>query len=127
MGRVRTNIIVADRNCWCLFDTGARNTYVVKNIASLLPSIELDKPEPVALGGRTYQVKRECHLSCLVEGFPVRTHARVLDEIGTDEEGKRIEILLGALAMQEWGIRPIPDKEQLDMTNYPKEFVEFIE
>ena len=127
MGRVRTNVIVAEHNCWCLFDTGARNTYVVQNIASLLPSIKLDKPEPVALGSRIYQVKRGCNLSCLVEGLPIWTHARVLEEIGTDEEGKRIEILLGALAMQECGIRPIPDKEQLDMTNYPKEFVEFIE
>ena len=126
MSRVRTNVIVDGRNCWCLFDTGARNTYVVQNIASLLPSIELDRPQSVALGGRTYRVRRGCHLTCLVEGLPVWTHARVLEEIGTDEEGKRIEILFGALAMQEWGIRPVPDEERLDMSHYPKEFVEFI-
>ena len=135
MSRIKSNVIVAGRNCLCLFDTGARNTYIVPDIASFLPSIELDKPEPVALGGRTYQVARECHLTCLVEGLPVRTHARILEEIGTDEEGKRIEILIGALAMpvcvrsrtgrQEWGIRPIPDEERLDMSYYPKEFVEF--
>nr|VFJ95557.1 MAG: hypothetical protein BECKLFY1418B_GA0070995_10717 [Candidatus Kentron sp. LFY] len=28
----------------------------------------------------------------------------VLDNIGLDEEGKEIEILFGALAMQQWGI-----------------------
>jgi len=126
MGRVRTYVTVVGRNCWCLFDTGARNTYLVQDIASFLPSIELDNPEPVALGGRTYQVVRESHLTCLVEGLPVRTHARVLEEIGTDEEGNRIEILMGALAMQEWGIRPMPDEERLDMSHYPKEFIEFI-
>ena len=109
MSRVRTNVIVDGHSCWCLFDTGARNTYVIQDVASLLPTIELDKPEPVALGGRTYQIRRESHLTCLVEGLPVRTHARVLEEIGTDEEGKRIEVLLGALAMQEWGISPVPD------------------
>jgi hypothetical protein len=90
-----------------------------------LPTFELEKPEPVSLGGSVHRVKKECRLICLVEGLSVRTHARVLEEIGEDEEGKRIEILLGALAMQEWGIRPIPDEERLDMSHYPKEFIEF--
>jgi hypothetical protein len=125
MTRVRANVIVVGRNCWTLFDGGARNTYVVQDLASLLPIFELEKPEPVSLGGRVHKVMRECRLTCLVEGLHVRTHARVLEEIGTDEEGKRIEILIGALAMQEWGIRPIPDEERLDMTHYPKEFIEF--
>ena len=29
--------------------------------------------------------------------------------------------------MQKWGIRPVPDEEILDMSNYSEEFVEFIE
>lgn len=125
MGRVRTNITVAGHSCWTLFDGGARNTYVVRDIASSLPLIELAKPEPAALGGRIHQITQGCHLTCLVEGLPIWTHARVLEEIGKDEEGKRIEVLIGALAMQEWGIRPIPDEERLDMTHYPKEFIEY--
>ncbi len=36
-----------------------------------------------------------------------------------------IEVLFGALAMQQWGIRPVPDEEKLDFTHYPEEFVEF--
>jgi len=42
-----------------------------------------------------------------------------------DEDGKALEVLFGALAMQNWGIRLVLDKEKLDMTHYPKEFVEF--
>lgn len=125
MGRVRANVIVAGRNFWTLFDGGARNTYIVPDLASLLPTFELEKPEPVSLGGRVHKVTRECRLTCLVEGLSVRTNARVLEQIGTDEEGKTIEILIGALTMQEWGIRPIPDEERLDMSHYPKEFIEF--
>jgi hypothetical protein len=49
----------------------------------------------------------------------------VIDRIGRDEEGIRIEILFGALAMQQWSIRPIPDTERLDLTHYPEEFIEF--
>ena len=126
MARVRAKVIVAGRNFWTLFDGGARNTYVVPEVASLLPVFELERSESVSLGGKVHQVTKECRLTCLVEGLPVRTHARVLDEIGIDEEGKRIEILIGALTMQEWGIRPIPNEERLDLTHYPKEFIEFI-
>jgi len=57
----------------------------------------------------------------------------VVDEIGNDETGKPIEILFGALAMQQWGIRLIPEpvlseverQEKLDLSHYPEEFVEF--
>lgn len=125
MGRVRTDIGINGRACWTLFDTGARNTYVAQDIASILPIFDLEKEEPVALGGKVHKIVKDCRLTCLVEGLPVRTNARVIDEIGKDEEGKKIEVLVGALCMQEWGIRPVPDEERLDMTHYPKEFVEF--
>ena len=37
----------------------------------------------------------------------------------------RIEILFGALAMQQWGIRLNPAEEEIDLTHYPDEFVAF--
>ena len=49
----------------------------------------------------------------------------VIDEIGSDENGTPIGILFGALAMQQWGIRLIPEQDKLDMSHYPEEFVEF--
>jgi len=48
----------------------------------------------------------------------------VIDEIRNDENGIRIEILFGALAMQQRGIRLIPEQEKLDLSHYPEEFVE---
>jgi hypothetical protein len=44
---------------------------------------------------------------------------------GLSDAGKAIEILFGALAMQQWGIRPVPDEEKLDLSHYPEEIVEF--
>lgn len=64
-------------------------------------------------------------LNADIEGHSISTYALVIDEIGKDEDGKPIEILFGALAMQQWGIRPIPDEEKLDLSHYPEEFVEF--
>lgn len=90
-----------------------------------MPLFEIDKLECVALGGKIHEVVKECRLTCLVEGFFIRSHARVLDEIGLDEEGKRVEILIGDLTMQEWGIILIPEQKRVDMSHYPKEFVEF--
>ena len=90
-----------------------------------LPAEMLPIERKVALGGRDHALKKVCYLFAKVEGLLVEFDAYVLDEIGNDEDGKPIEVLFGALAMQKWGIHPIPEKEALDLTHYPKEFVEF--
>ncbi len=125
MGRVKADIEINGQKFWALFDTGARNTYVTERVAKLLTSFELDKPEPVALGGERHNIKNYCILNCLIKELPIRVMARILKKIGVDEDGKELEVIIGALAMQEWGIRPVPDEERVDMTHYPKEFVEF--
>ncbi len=125
MGRIREMIKVDGRECWTLFDTGARNTYVVPAVAELLVTEEILDPIRTGLGGGIKEARRSAILHAEVEGRRIYTYAMVLDEIGTDEGGRRIEILFGALAMQQWGIRPVPDEEKLDLTHYPDEFIEF--
>ncbi len=127
MGRIREYIQVNGRKCWTLFDSGAQNTYVVPQVAKLLVTKKLSKPFRSSLGGGTKKAAKLALLDAQVEGHKVATHALVIDEIGNDEEGKPIEILFGALAMQLWGIRLVPKEERLDLTHYPKEFVEFLE
>jgi len=125
MGRVREMLMVDGRECWTLFDTGARNTYVVPSVAEALLTMETPHPIRTALGGSVKETTRTALLQAEVEGHLISTHAMVVDEIGRDEDGRRIEILFGALAMQQWGIRPVPDEERLDLSHYPDEFVEF--
>ncbi len=125
MGRVREHIKVNGRKCWTLFDTGARNTYVVPAVASMVVTKRLSKPFRSALGGEVKKTTTGAFLEAQVQGHKVFTHAMVVDDIGEDEEGKPIQILFGALAMQQWGIRLVPAEERLDLTHYPKEFVEF--
>jgi len=122
MGRIRQMIKVDGRECWTLFDTGARNTYVTPEVAQLLPTSKLSRPFRSSLVKETDTMG---HMDAEVDGRPISTHVMVIDRIGNDEDGKPIEILFGALAMQQWGIRPIPDEEKLDMSHYPDEFVEF--
>lgn len=125
MGRICQMINVGGRGRWTLFDTGARNTYIVPEVASALTTSRVDRPFRSALGGAIKQSSETAILEGEVEGRRISTHAMVIDEIGSDEGGTRIEILFGALAMQQWGIRPIPDEEKLDLSHYPEEFLEF--
>jgi len=127
MGRVRTNIDINGRKCWTLFDTGARNSYIVDEAVDALPSWELPKTQPAALAGKTHIVRRECNILGSVEGYPISVKARIIEQIGRDEDDRPIEVLFGALAMQEWGINVDTKNECLDMTHYTREFVEFCE
>src|SRR5205807_8198586 len=122
MGRIRQMINVHGRKSWTLFDSGARRTYVVPAVASGLTTAELIR---TALGRTVQESNVTALLEAEIEGLPISTHAMVIDHIGKDDDGKPIEVLFGALAMQEWGIRLIPEHEKLDMSHYPSEFVEF--
>jgi len=124
MERIRQTIKVDGQECWTLFDTGARNTYVIRSVAEVLTTSPI-RPVRTALGGGVKETNTAALLAAEIQGHSISTHALVLDEIGKDEDGKAIEILFGALAMQQWGIRPIPDEERLDLSHYPEEFVEF--
>jgi hypothetical protein len=125
MGRIRQMIGVDGHKCWTLFDTGARNTYVIPSVAQLLKTSPTPRTIRTALGGGVKETNTEAVLHADIEGHSISTYALVIDEIGKDEDGEPIEILFGALAMQQWGIRPVPDEEKLDLSHYPEEFVEF--
>ena len=125
MGRIRQMIAVDGRKCWTLFDTGARNTYVTPSVAEVLQTSATPRTIRTSLGGTVKETNRAALLAAEIEGHLISTHALVIEEIGNDEDGKPIEILFGALAMQQWGIRPVPDEEKLDLSHYPEEFLEF--
>jgi hypothetical protein len=108
-----------------LFDTGARNTYIVPSVAARLVTSKLGKTFRSSLGGSVKHAREAAILNADVQGHKISTMAMVIDRIGEHEDGKPIEILFGALAMQNWGIRLVPDEERLDLSHYPKEFLEF--
>ncbi len=125
MGRIKQFIKVDGRECWTLFDTGGRNTHVIPPVAEALKVLVPTPTVRTARGGTVKETNTATVLNAEIEGHPITTHALVIDEIGKDENGTMIEILFGALAMQQWGIRPVPDEERLDLSHYPQEFIEF--
>ena len=125
MERIRQMIAVDGRKCWTLFDSGARNTYVTPSVAELLTTSTTPRTIRTALGGTIKETNTEAVLHAEIEGHTISTYALVIPNIGKDEDGNPIEILFGALAMQQWGIKLNPPEEKLDLSNYPDEFVEF--
>lgn len=120
MGRGRENIVMNGKNYWILFDTGSRNNYIVKEATSSLPILKLRTPQYTLISGEEREITEMYFLSCFVHNLPITAYPIVVNELGEDEAHKKIEVLIGALTMQEWGIRPIPDEERLDMSYYPK-------
>src|SRR5438270_460397 len=114
MGRIREFIRVNGKKFWTLFDSGARNTYIVPAVAAHLTPTKLPKAFRSSLGGGVKKATHAAILTAEVEGHKLFTNAMVIDEIGDDEDAKPIQVLFGALAMQQWGIRLVPEEERLD-------------
>ena len=125
MGRVRTEITVNAKKCWTLFDSGARNSYIVRGTAPGLDTKKLPSPRSSALGGKVHKVDEVCLVFAEIDGHRLEFPASVVDDIGTDEDGRAIDVLFGALAMQLWGIKLDLQNEQLDLTHFATDFVEF--
>lgn len=126
MGRVRTFIEVDGRKYWTLFDSGAENTYVTENIAKKLTTRKLQDIQTSRLGGKVHKVREVCILQARIRNKPIITTAFVVAEIGYDREAKRkFDVLVGAIAMQNWGIELNLKRETLDLSKYPDEFMEF--
>jgi hypothetical protein len=125
MGRIRSEIDVNGRRLWTLFDSGARNSYIARDAVRAVDLKKLPKPRETAFGGRTHEVKEACLVLATVEGRPLEFLANVVDEVGVDEDGRPIDVLFGALAMQLWNIKLDLKNERLDFSHFTKDFVEY--
>ena len=125
MGRVYAEIRENGRSLWAMFDTGSKNTYITRAAAEGFFQRPAVVPLKVGLGGRQRTVDKICALAGTIEGKPVEVEAYVTEELSTDDSGRPVDVLFGALAMQKWHIHVKPADEKLDMTNYPKEFIEY--
>ena len=124
MARTFKDIQIEGKDSYVLFDTGSMRSYVREEFASQVRWKTV--PFRVGLGGRTYQVSETCALNCVIEGLQFDIEAHPVDEIGTDEKGKRIDGIIGALAMEKWGLTPDPRTGLIDLTLLRKrEFTEF--
>lgn len=127
MGRVFGEFQANGKRFRTLFDSGATHSYIAAEAAKSLPKTQLPEPFSSGIGGKPRQITEFCTFVGKLEGKQITLTAYVLDDIGRDKQGRSIDILFGALAMQEWDIVLLPKEERLDLSHYSKEFIEFIE
>jgi hypothetical protein len=125
MGRITREVDVDGHTFRAMFDTGSKNSYVLSAVADAAGGRVPMPVRGVAIGGRPHTLREMCLLRATIDGYPVEADAYVIDALGHDDAGRPIDILIGALLMQKWCIRPVPDEERLDWTHYPHEFEEF--
>lgn len=124
MARTFNNIQIEGKEAFVLFDTGSIRSYVRKEFASQVRQRTI--PFTVGLGGGTFEINESCLLNCAIEGLQFDIKAHPLKEIGTDEKGRKIDAIIGAVAMEEWGLTPNPRTGSIDLTLLRKrEFTEF--
>jgi hypothetical protein len=125
VGRIRLDLEIDGRDCWTLFDSGARASYIRRAAVQGLPSVALPKPRRTRLGGAVHEIRESCLVPAKLDGHELQLQADVIDSIGQDEDGREIDILFGAIAMQLWGIRLDLPNERVDLSHFASEHVEF--
>lgn len=124
MARTFKNIQIEGKEVFVLFDTGSLRSYVQEGFASRIRW--KTTPFSVGLGGKTHRIEETCALICTIDGLEFDIEAHPVNEIGTDEKGKKIEAIIGALSMEKWGLTPDPKTGSIDLTLLRKrEFTEF--
>lgn len=124
MSRIFREMEVNGVRYWTLFDSGARGSYVTRSVSEHLPGGTLRKSVERRLGGYTFSIDRVCTLIGSVEDYEISTVAMVVDHLFPDEHGRGIEIIIGAEAMELWGIGMDMANRRLDFTHYAREATE---
>lgn len=127
MGRMVINFEIGGNPIKALIDTGSLNSYVERGV--LPPGIPVKKrvPHYSAIGGRHLLITEECLLEGKINGLDFSTDAFVVDELGKLEpEGIEFSLLLGARALEKYGIKVDPKTGELDLEGLRRrEFTEF--
>jgi hypothetical protein len=123
--RIVKEIEIAGKTALALFDTGSLHTYVALRLLEGVPSQTLRHPYKVALGGRVIEVSVHCLVDGTIEGLEFMTSAVPVDKVGK-VDGKEVDVIIGALTMEEWEIIPNPKEGSLDLSGLRRrEFTEF--
>lgn len=123
--RIFKEIEIEGNRAWALFDTGALHSYVSNHLLKGVPIRKLSTPYKVALGGRVFEVEEHCSIEGKIEGLEFHTEVIPVDEVGK-VNGKIVDVLVGALTMEEWEIIPNPKNGTLDLSGLKRrEFTEF--
>lgn len=125
MGRVYDTLRVNGHALHALFDTGAVSSYIARARTPGLTRTALKPAMRVGIGGSRRTITEVCTFQARLRGNAVTFTARVTDSLGRDEDGRDIDLIAGALFMEEWNVRVDPRRRALDLSRIRREFVEY--
>jgi len=123
--RIVKEIEIQGKRATALFDTGSLHTYVAVSLLEGAPRQTLRHPYKVALGGRVIEVNVHCLVDGAIDGLEFMTSVVPVDKVGK-VHGTEVDVIIGALTMEEWEIIPNPREGTLDLSGLKRrEFTEF--
>ena len=123
MSRIVKEIGVEGRQLRALFDTGSLRSYVKAEFRP--PATRRVSPITVGLGGTVRQLDERCDFTARIDGLEFDITAYVVEELGETEHGP-LDLLVGALTMEEWYIKLDPQQGELDLSGLRRrEFTEY--
>ena len=114
-----------------LFDSGSVTSYITEEALPECAVCIPIKPVDVSLGGRHHNITKRCIVPGKLNETPFEFDAFVIDKLGKvldtkKKEKIKLDILIGATTMEEWGIYLNPKTQSLDLSGLKKrEFVSF--
>ncbi len=125
MCRIMKEIEIEGKPAIALFDTGAYNSYVRRDLLADVPIRPVRKPFRVGLGGRDIEVTESCVANGSIEGLDFSGEFVPVDDLGR-ADGHELDVIIGALVMEKWEIKLDPKSGTLDLEGLRRrEFTEF--
>jgi hypothetical protein len=123
--RLVKEIEIEGKKAFALFDTGALNTYIKKELLQDVPKRIIPVPYKVGLGGKEIEIKEACVAIGKIEGLVFDAEAIPIEELGR-VDGYKLDAIIGALTMEKWEIRVDLRTGKLDLEGLRRrEFTEY--
>ena len=123
MSRIVRQIEVDGKLLTALFDTGSLRSYVTPGASPGLN--RKGRVITVGLEGQPRRLEESCDFTARTDDLEMDINAYVIPELGLIEQG-RLDVIIGALIMEEWLIRLDPHNNELDLSGLRKgELTEF--
>ncbi len=123
MSRIVQEVVIGGKRLRALFDTVSLRSYIRSDAKP--PNIRRARPVTVGIGGKVRKLEERCDVPVGIDGLEFDMTAYLVDELGETEHGP-VDIIVGALTMEEWYIKLDPRSGALDLSGLRKrEFTEF--
>ena len=123
MARIVKEIKVEGKRLKALFDTGSLRSYIRSEFRP--PSFRKVCPITIGLGGVVRRLDERCDLTATIDGLEFDMMAYAVEDLGETEYGQ-LDVIVGALTMEEWYIKLDPKSGELDLSGLRKrEFTEY--